>query len=122
VLYVLHERGPIQGSFYVKYLVNYYLQILGFQKCFTVLGVEEYSDQNTIRSAYIKLVKKVHPDSGHPEASAEKFHEIDSAFRVLQTRFAKLRRGIEDNLQEEVNIFDIKHTAPQHRQYLSNIV
>jgi DnaJ homolog subfamily C member 28 len=92
---------------------------LYFQKCFLILGVSENSDQNTIRSAYIRLVKKVHPDSGLPEASAEKFQELDTAFRLLQARFAKLRRGIEDNLQEEVKIFDIKHTAPQHRQYLS---
>jgi DnaJ homolog subfamily C member 28 len=81
--------------------------------------VSENSDQNTVRSAYIRLAKKVHPDSGNADASAEKFQELDNAFRFLQARFAKLRRGIEDNLQEEVKVFEIKHTAPQHRQYLS---
>ncbi|XP_058177369.1 dnaJ homolog subfamily C member 28 [Anopheles ziemanni] len=90
-----------------------------YNKCYRLLGVSEQSDQNTVRQAYLTLVKKLHPDSGHPEASAEKFQEVDSAFRVLQEKFAKARRGIVEDLQEQVKIFDIKHTAPQHRQYLS---
>lgn len=87
-----------------------------------VLGVfHENPDQNTVRRAYIDLVKKVHPDSGQPEASSEKFQEIDEAFKILQERFAKSRRGIFEDDEEEVEakIFDIKHTAPQHRQFLS---
>lgn len=65
-------------------------------------------------------MKKVHPDSGQPEASAEKFQEIDEAFKILQERFAKNRRGIfEDDEEVDAKIFDIRHTAPQHRQYLS---
>uniref|UniRef100_A0A182IQM5 Uncharacterized protein n=1 Tax=Anopheles atroparvus TaxID=41427 RepID=A0A182IQM5_ANOAO len=90
-----------------------------YNQCYLVLGVTEQSDQNTVRQAYLKLVKKLHPDSGHPEASAEKFQEVDSAFRVLQEKFAKARRGIVEDMQEQVKVFDIKHTAPQHRQYLS---
>lgn len=54
------------------------------------------SDQDTVRAAYIEIVKLVHPDSGHPEASAEKFTEVDNAFRILQAKYAKERRGIED--------------------------
>ncbi|XP_058818036.1 dnaJ homolog subfamily C member 28 isoform X2 [Topomyia yanbarensis] len=84
-----------------------------------ILGVTEQSDQNTVRQAYITLVKKVHPDSGHPEANAEKFQEVDAAFRILQQKFAKARRGIVEDMQDKVKVFDIRHTAPQHRQYLS---
>lgn len=51
-------------------------------------------------------MKIVHPDSGQPEASAEKFAEVDNAFRILQTKYAKDRRGIRENA--EVNEFDIK--------------
>uniref|UniRef100_A0A182YDE5 J domain-containing protein n=1 Tax=Anopheles stephensi TaxID=30069 RepID=A0A182YDE5_ANOST len=90
-----------------------------YNKCYRLLGVSEQSDQNTVRQAYLKLVKKLHPDSGHPEASAERFQEVDSAFRILQEKFAKARRGIVEDLQQEVKVYDIKHTAPQHRQYLS---
>uniref|UniRef100_T1GRS6 J domain-containing protein n=1 Tax=Megaselia scalaris TaxID=36166 RepID=T1GRS6_MEGSC len=92
-----------------------------YRKCLNVLGVfEDNPDQNSVRRAYIDLVKKVHPDSGQPEASAEKFQEIDEAFKILQERFAKNRRGIfEDDEEVDAKIFDIRHTAPQHRQYLS---
>ncbi|XP_037910929.1 dnaJ homolog subfamily C member 28 [Hermetia illucens] len=89
-----------------------------YKKCFTVLGLQENADQNTVRRRYIELVKKVHPDSGSPEASQERFQEVDNAFKILQGKFAKNRRGIYDE-EEEAKIFDIKHTAPQHRQYLS---
>ncbi|XP_067625557.1 dnaJ homolog subfamily C member 28 [Eurosta solidaginis] len=88
-----------------------------YKKCFRILGVNEGADQNTVRSAYIDLVKRVHPDSGLPEASAERFKDVDEAFKVLQEKFAKNRRNIFEDEEEEV--FDIKHTAPQHRQYLS---
>lgn len=66
----------------------------------------------------MESVKKYHPDSGNSEASPEKFQEVDNAFRILQEKFAKRRRGIEDD-EDLVKEFDIKHTAPQHRQYLS---
>lgn len=48
------------------------------------------------------MVKIVHPDSGHVEASAEKFAEVDNAFRILQEKYAKERRGIRviDDVQE----------------------
>ncbi|KAL5284581.1 DNAJC28 family protein [Megaselia abdita] len=94
-----------------------------YRKCLNVLGVfDENPDQTTVRRAYIDLVKKVHPDSGQPEASADKFQEIDEAFKILLERFAKSRRGIFEDDEEEVEakIFDITHTAPQHRQYLSH--
>ncbi|EDS37626.1 conserved hypothetical protein [Culex quinquefasciatus] len=90
-----------------------------YNKCYTILGVTENSDQNTVRHAYLALVKKLHPDSGHPEASADRFHEVDTAFRVLLQKFSKSRRGLVEDMQEQVKVFDIRHTAPQHRQYLS---
>lgn len=84
-----------------------------------MLGVSENSDQNTVRRAYIEIVKKVHPDSGHELASAEKFQEIDECFKHLMEKHAKARRNIELNPEDEVKVFDIKHTAPQHRQFLT---
>lgn len=81
------------------------------------MGVSESADQDTIREAYIQLVKRFHPDSDQPEASEQRFQEIDDAFKVLQRKFAKSRRGIQEDEDEEVP--DIQHTAPQHRQYLN---
>nr|AAY55603.1 IP10768p [Drosophila melanogaster]AAY55791.1 IP10468p [Drosophila melanogaster] len=90
-----------------------------YMECFRILGVHESADQNTVRHAYLDLVKRVHPDSGTEEASAERFQQVDEAFRVLQEKFAKGRRNIQED-EEGAMEFDIKHTAPQHRQYLSN--
>lgn len=84
-----------------------------------MLGVPDNSDQNTVRRAYIETVKKVHPDSGHPEASAERFQEIDECFKFLMEKHAKARRNIELDPDDEVKVFDIRHTAPQHRQFLT---
>lgn len=78
------------------------------QKCFTTLGISSDADQDAAREAYLKLVKLVHPDSKLPEASAERFTEIDNAFRTLQAKFAKERRGIDDEPTVEVEDFDIK--------------
>ena len=72
-----------------------------------MLKIPEDSNQDTTREAYIKLVKKVHPDSGHDEANADRFTEVDSAFKVLQSKFAKDRRGISDD-DTEVMVYDIK--------------
>ncbi|KAG5882914.1 hypothetical protein JTB14_023376 [Gonioctena quinquepunctata] len=88
-----------------------------YKVCFQILGIEETSDQEQIRAAYLGLVKKYHPDSGTDEANAEKFQEIDKAFRNLINRNAKERWDVEEG--DIVNHPDIKHTAPQHRQYLS---
>lgn len=66
-------------------------------------------DQESVRKAYIEMVKVVHPDSGHPEASAEKFAEVDNAFRILQSKYAKERRGIRENPEvKECNI-EVNH-------------
>jgi DnaJ family protein C protein 28 len=43
------------------------------QKYFTVLEISSQSDQEQVRQAFLNMVKRFHPDSGSPEASAEKF-------------------------------------------------
>ncbi|EDW12042.1 dnaJ homolog subfamily C member 28 [Drosophila mojavensis] len=90
-----------------------------YQQCFRILGVHESADQETVRRAYLDLVKRVHPDADSDEASNERFQQVDEAFKMLQEKFAKSRRNISENEDEELE-FDIRHTAPQHRQYLSN--
>nr|XP_045596694.1 dnaJ homolog subfamily C member 28-like [Procambarus clarkii]XP_045596695.1 dnaJ homolog subfamily C member 28-like [Procambarus clarkii]XP_045596696.1 dnaJ homolog subfamily C member 28-like [Procambarus clarkii]XP_045596697.1 dnaJ homolog subfamily C member 28-like [Procambarus clarkii]XP_045596698.1 dnaJ homolog subfamily C member 28-like [Procambarus clarkii]XP_045596699.1 dnaJ homolog subfamily C member 28-like [Procambarus clarkii]XP_045596700.1 dnaJ homolog subfamily C member 28-lik len=106
---------------------------------FKELGLENNCDQGTVRDAFIKLAKKYHPDSGHVQADAVKFQQIDQAYRKLQEKFSDDRRNhnncegeyglyyeqkrktpeTEDDEEDHDKIFDIKHTAPQHRQYLS---
>lgn len=78
------------------------------KNCFAILGIPTDSSQDTARQAYIALVKKVHPDSGQPEANEAKFIEIDNAFKILQAKYAKNRRGIDDAETIAVEEFDIE--------------
>nr|AEE63548.1 unknown [Dendroctonus ponderosae] len=87
-----------------------------YKKCFKTLEIDERSDQEQIRIAYLQLVKRFRPDSGTEEANADKFHEIDNAFRTLMHRKSKEVDVVDEAIVQEQ---DIKHTAPQHRQYLS---
>lgn len=67
------------------------------------------SDQNTVREAFISLVQRYHPESGHHQANCKRFAEIDQAFRILLEKFAKERRGmVDDSEDEKVNIDYIK--------------
>lgn len=65
------------------------------------------SSQDDVREAYINLVKKFHPDSGHAESCSEMFTKVDNAFRILQAKFGKERRGIPDE-PVATKDFDIK--------------
>lgn len=62
-------------------------------------------------------MKKYHPDS--PSGDSKKFQEVDHAFRVLTEKKSRERWDVEDSYEMPAEEFDIKHTAPQHRQYLS---
>ncbi|XP_046995794.1 dnaJ homolog subfamily C member 28 isoform X1 [Schistocerca americana] len=91
-----------------------------------VLGLENGCDQEKVRTSFLELVKRYHPDSGSPEADSEKFHQIERAYRELQNKFAADRWNSEKGAgeyglyyEENKQEFDIRHTAPQHRQYLS---
>lgn len=73
------------------------------QRCYEILNVSPDADQETVRAAYIEIVKKFHPDSGHEAASAHRFHEVDNAFRILLAKYAKERRNIFDDDVEVTN-------------------
>jgi len=121
-----------------------------FAKYFRVLQLdikEEELTREILRRQYISMVKKYHPDtavassgkdhSGNgddEDIRMQKFLEIDEAFKILQQKLIDDRRtsketegefGLfyEEKEEEETNAYnhpDIEHTAPQHRQYLSN--
>lgn len=105
----------IQRCSYAKYVSE-----VDIKKCYAILGISEDSDQEKIRSAYLSLVKKFHPDSGTADADSNKFQEIDKAFKIILSRKSKDRWCSESvNFEIHAQEYDIKHTAPQHRQYLS---
>jgi DnaJ family protein C protein 28 len=49
------------------------------QKYFTILEISSHCDQEQVRQAFLNMVKRFHPDSGSPEANAEKFHLVRSS-------------------------------------------
>ncbi|XP_045477652.1 dnaJ homolog subfamily C member 28 isoform X2 [Harmonia axyridis] len=103
---------------YLDYALRYStFTKISYKRCYELLQVAEGSDQEQIRTAYLNLVKKFHPDSGSEHANVEKFHEIDQAFKILTAKISKVRWDKEDEVEKEEP--DIKHTAPQHRHYLS---
>ncbi|XP_076674408.1 dnaJ homolog subfamily C member 28 [Andrena cerasifolii] len=90
---------------------------LDIKKWYQTLEVAEDCEDETLRLAFVHLAKQFHPDSGTPQASAIKFSEIENAYR--QIRKARIEQKEKDEKFSEVEEFDIKHTAPQHRHYLT---
>ncbi|KAK9885282.1 hypothetical protein WA026_010776 [Henosepilachna vigintioctopunctata] len=110
---LVNRRIPFNMKF-VRMLSGPYK--LDIKRCYEILEIPEGSNQDQIRNAYLLLVKKYHPDSVSGKANADKFYEVDKAFKTLCADIA--REKMADN-EENVEIHDIKHTAPQHRQYLN---
>lgn len=88
--------------------------------CYLLLGVDWSATVVDVREAYIKLAKLYHPDCGRSTADASKFSQIEQAYRVVLDHVTTVAvTGPEVTEQEfEKVVFDINHTAPQHRQYL----
>lgn len=84
-------------------------------ECCNILNIPIDSKRDVVRQAFLDLAKKYHPDSGSPEADMDKFVAVENAFRVL----SKHNTGASNKEEVEKIVFDIRHTAPQHRQYLS---
>lgn len=108
-----------------------------YAKCYKLLDLADGSSQDAVRKQYVQLAKQFHPDKNSSEASIKRFHRIDEAYRELQKKFSDDKRKEEDSVGEYGLYYkgpkvqedqgeepddhpDIRHTAPQHRQYLSN--
>ena len=66
---------------------NHYKQ----KNCFHILGVNENSNDNDIKYAYLKLVKLYHPDINKDKNAIEKFKEISYAYEILKNNNSRLR-------------------------------
>ncbi|KAF5292720.1 hypothetical protein FQR65_LT11188 [Abscondita terminalis] len=93
------------------------LKNIDYKRFYEVLNIPENSDQENIRKAYLAMVKRYHPDSSSNEADADKFQEVDHAYRMLMDKMAMDRWQV-DEVEVELED-DLKHVAPQHRHYLS---
>ena len=63
---------------------------------YEVLGLEPTANSKEIKTAYLELSKKLHPDAnpGNPEAATQ-FHVVSGAYATLSN--AKLRRMYDKN-------------------------
>jgi len=102
---------------------------------FRTMDLAEDSDKEAVRRRYIELAKQYHPDAN--TQNSDKFSEIDAAYKALQVKFKEDAQREEqsvgeyglyyqgeeykfDEEDEESEYPDIRHTAPQHRQYLEH--
>ena len=56
---------------------------LFMQNLYRILGVPKDADQESIKKAYKKLVRKYHPDVNSAPEAAERFQEVKKAYEVL---------------------------------------
>lgn len=85
--------------------------------CYKVLGVSADCDDVDLKEAYVKKAKEYHPDSGSDKADPEGFSKVENAYRNIRAHRKETERGTKDEADHKV--FNIQHTAPQHREYLS---
>ena len=55
----------------------------GSKDYYDILGVERDADQRTIKRAFLKKARKVHPDVSDDPNAEEKFKELNEAYSVL---------------------------------------
>lgn len=85
-------------------------------KCYELLGLKNECTKDELKSKYLQLAKKYHPDSTDAESNSDKFRQICEAYKyIIDNDYGPKDK---EDLQNLPKIYDIRHTAPQHRQYL----
>nr|XP_037284577.1 dnaJ homolog subfamily C member 28-like [Rhipicephalus microplus] len=112
--------GRVSRVFRVAPLLRRSSNYKNIKKCCEVLGIGEESSMKEVKEAFVQLARKYHPDSGSDTASAAKFDEIKTAYESVRDRLSGDAAPTYDDVDEVLEKdFGIKHTVPQHRQYLS---
>ena len=79
--------------------------VLGGRDFYKILGVNRRADTNTIKKAYRKLAKELHPDKNpdDPEAD-EKFKDLGVAYETLKDKDLRkiYDQGGEEALQKKM--------------------
>ncbi|XP_072036628.1 dnaJ homolog subfamily C member 28-like [Amphiura filiformis] len=84
--------------------------------CFRLLEVQEDCTLTEAKEAYLQLAKKYHPDGQAKMANPQSFSELKEAYQTVCMHLQKEESSVQDTGDEEI---DVKHTAPQHRQFLA---
>lgn len=56
--------------------------------CYQLLHIDHDADDEEIKMAYVKLAKEYHPDSSSGTPDANKFHQIQEAYRTIRVSFS----------------------------------
>lgn len=101
------------------------------QNAYATLNLNEECSTEDLKKTYVQLVRHYHPDTGGEQADVHKlqvclsppfnnvkkyFQEVQNAYKtILDSEYSAEEQ---QNIETEVNklVFDIRHTAPQHRQ------
>ncbi|KAM8976994.1 dnaJ homolog subfamily C member 28 [Pelodytes ibericus] len=92
-------------------------QSRNIKHCYRILNVPEGCTSEEVRNSYRNLAKKYHPDSGSLSADANKFMQIDEAYKTLLTHISKEAKEVEKHDDDDGDHKEYK--VPQHRHYLS---
>ncbi|KAJ8314269.1 hypothetical protein KUTeg_008830 [Tegillarca granosa] len=113
-------RTAVQGSVTTQHVTGNYVCFSTSKKfyassgphmtikdAYTLLNLQEGCTGEELKDTYIRLAKHYHPDSGASTADARNHlnNEVE-------------HEEVFDQEDDDID-FNIKHTAPQHRQYLS---
>uniref|UniRef100_A0A7E4VN57 J domain-containing protein n=1 Tax=Panagrellus redivivus TaxID=6233 RepID=A0A7E4VN57_PANRE len=88
-------------------------------QAYAVLGLDESASLEQIKARFAQLAKAYHPDTGGEKADPAKLTQVRSSFKlVIEARNSVSGESIVAEDVADAIEHDIKHTAPQHRQYL----
>ncbi|KAE9555904.1 hypothetical protein FO519_000884 [Halicephalobus sp. NKZ332] len=82
------------------------------------LGLDESASTDDVKSKFAKLAKLYHPDTGGAEANPAKLLQVRASFKLILKSRSDYGKDEEIDKVTETIEQDIRHTAPQHRQYL----
>uniref|UniRef100_A0A1I8IIR9 J domain-containing protein n=2 Tax=Macrostomum lignano TaxID=282301 RepID=A0A1I8IIR9_9PLAT len=94
-------------------------------RAYAALGVAADATDAELKAAFVRLAKLHHPDAAGDGGSTAKFIEAQDAYALAARHRRQSGSGglteefsVEAATEEALGRFDIRHTAPQHRQYL----
>ena len=93
----------LKGFLHLLVLLSSLSDVFGGRDFYKILGVSKKADTNTIKKAYRKLAKELHPDKNPDDPEAEsKFQDLGVAYETLKDPDLRkiYDRGGEDALQK----------------------